>query len=298
MVPAVPRARYPWAPGGGTWMTSGDTIEALEPARVDQLAREVEERGWAVAERVIPDAFRERLVETIDRLVCDLEIPYGENAFLGHHTRRIFNLLARDRLFEATPVFGGSLPVIERVLDDECLLSSLTAIEMGPGQAPQPLHSDDGSYGFPRPSPTLIAVAMWALTDFTQENGGTHLVPGSHRFERRPRRGDAPETIQIEMPAGSVLFYSGSLWHGGGENRSDQRRMGIVNNYCAGFLRQEESQLLALPRERVADFAPRLRGLVGYGTYRGLIGHVDQRSPETLVDPAARTDMIWGRIGR
>jgi ectoine hydroxylase-related dioxygenase (phytanoyl-CoA dioxygenase family) len=123
-------------------------------------------------------------------------------------------------------------------------------------------------------------------------------VPGSHRFDRRPKRGDAPETVQVEMPAGSILFYNGSLWHGGGTNATAKRRLGIVNNYCAGFLRQEECQLLALPRERVTGFSPRLRRLVGYGTYRGLLGHVDQQSPETLIDPDAKTDMIWGKIGR
>lgn len=272
-------------------------VDTPSPAFVAQIASEIEERGYAVREGLVPDPLREALVETIDRLMVELEIPLGENPFLGHHTRRIFNLLARDRAFEATPVFPATLPVVEHVLDDECLLSSLTAIEMGPGQARQPLHADDGSYGFGRGGPTWIVVAIWALTDFTRDNGGTHVVPGSHRADRRPRRGDDPETIQVEMPAGSVLFYSGSLWHGGGENRTGERRLGIVNNYCAGFLRQEESQLLALPRERVAEFSPRLRKLVGYGTYRGLLGHVDQRSPEVLVDPAAPSDMVWGKLG-
>lgn len=280
--------------------TGGETTqsEGLDESETARLAAEIEERGYAVAENVIPDALRESLVERIDRAMRDFEIPFGENAFLGRHTRRIFNLLARDRLFEIPPVFARTLPVIERLLDDECLLSSLTAIEMNPGEARQPLHSDDGSYGFLRPAPTYIVVAIWALSDFTKENGGTHVVPGSHRRDRRPRRGDDPETVQVEMSAGSVLLYSGSLWHGGGENRSPARRMGIVNNYCAGFLRQEESQLLAIPRERVAGFEPRLRRLVGYGTYRGLIGHVDQRNPEILVDPAAETKMIWGKMGR
>jgi len=279
-------------------MTGEVEPEALEESELARVAEEIDERGYSVVENVIPDALRESLVEAIDRTLVDLEIPFGENVFLGHRTRRIFNLLARDRLFETPPIFARSLAVIERVLDDECLLSSLTAIEMNPGQGRQPLHSDDGSYGFPRPSPTFIAVAMWALTDFNAENGGTHVVPGSHRRDRRPRRGDDPETIQIEMAAGSVLFYSGSLWHGGGENRSSERRMGIVNNYCSGFLRQEENQLLALPRERVARFEPRLRRLVGYGTYRGLLGHIDQRNPEVLVDPEAETDMVWGRFRR
>ena len=89
-----------------------------------------------------------------------------------------------------------------------------------------------------------------------------------------------------------------TLWHGGGANRSAARRLAIICNYCAGFLRQEECQLLALPREQVAGFPPRLQALVGYGTYRGLLGHVDQRSPGEWVDPGASTDMVWRRIRR
>lgn len=266
------------------------------PDEATRLAAEIEEQGFAIAPDVIPEGLRERLLARLDDGFAAFETPFGENPFLGYHTRRLFNLLARDEIFATTPVFEGTLPIVERVLDEECLLSSLTGIEMNPGQARQPLHCDDGSYGFARPSPTMIVVAMWALTDFTRENGGTHVVPGSHRFDRLPRRGEDPGSIQIEMSAGSVLFYSGSLWHGGGENRSSARRVGIVNNYCAGFLRQEESQLLALSREQVGAFSPRLRRLVGYGTYRGLLGHVDQRNPETLVDPSAETEMIWGRI--
>ena len=284
--------------GKDTGMSQTSEHEPLDAVTVVRLAAEVEEQGFAIARDLIPTSLRERLIEGIDRTLHDPAIAYGANDFLGHQTRRIFNLLARDPLFETPPAFAGSLPLIDALLDDECLLSSLTAIEMNPGQARQPLHCDDGSYGFPRPSPRMIVVAIWALTDFTRENGGTHVVPGSHRADHRPRRGESVETIQVEMPAGSILFYDGSLWHGGGENRSDARRMGLVNNYCAGFLRQEECQLLALPRERVASFSPRLRRLVGYGTYRGLIGHVDQRNPETLIDASAETDMIWGRIGR
>lgn len=274
------------------------SVTVLPEAEILAIVDEVAERGFVVREGLIPEALRASLVRRIDGLMEELAVPFGENRFLGRRTRRIFNLLARDPLFEAVPICPATLPVVAALLDDECLLSSLTAIEMHPGQAGQPLHSDDGSYGFPRPAPTNIVIAMWALTDFTRENGGTHVVPGSHRAARRPRRGDTPETIQVEMPAGSVLFYDGSLWHGGGENRTDARRLAIVSNYCAGYLRQEECQLLALPRERVAAFPSRLRKLVGYGTYRGLIGHVDQRNPETLIDPEAETDMIWGRIGR
>jgi len=272
-------------------------IEPFSDAEVKRHVATIAEKGYVVVEDVVPRDLVAGLTQRIDELMAELEIPYGTNSFLGLQTRRIFNLLARDEIFRRLPTFARTLPIIEGVLDPECLLSSLTAIEMGPGQDVQPLHADDGSHGLPRPGPAVGAIAIWALTDFTRENGGTRVVQGSHRFDRRPKRGDAPETVQVEMPAGSVLFYNASLWHGGGQNQSGRRRLAIVNNYCAGFLRQEECQLLAIPRDQVAGFSPRLRKLIGYGTYRGLLGHVDQQNPETLVDPDATTDMVWSRIG-
>lgn len=261
-----------------------------------RIASRVVEDGFAILHDVIEPDLVAALRDAIARCMGELAVPFGTNLFLGEHTRRLFNLLARDRSFEAVPVHRAVLPVVEGVLDHELLLSSLTAIEMHPGQADQPFHADDGSIGLPRPHPPITCTALWALTDFDASNGGTRLVPGSHRADRRPRKGEQLEFVQAEMAAGSVLVYHGSLWHSGGANRSDAPRLGIVSNYCAGFLRQEECQLLALPRERVAQFDPRLRKLVGYGTYRGLMGHVDQRDPATLVDPDVPTSMVWERM--
>jgi len=265
---------------------------------VDAAARVVDD-GYAVLERAIEPALVAELVAAIDRRMVQLAIPFGPNDFLGTRTRRIFNLLARDPLFAQVTIHEAVLPVVERVLDPECLLSSLTAIEMNPGETAQPLHADDGSIPLPRPHVPITCTAIWALTDFTEENGGTRIVPGSQRADHAPRRDerDTPSVAAV-MPAGSVLVYHGSLWHGGGANASGARRLAIVCNYCAGWLRQEECQLLALPREQVGAFPPRLQSLVGYGTYRGLLGHVDQQSPGEWVNPGARTEMVWKRIRR
>jgi ectoine hydroxylase-related dioxygenase (phytanoyl-CoA dioxygenase family) len=261
-----------------------------------RIAQEVVSEGYAILRDVIPPDLVEALRDVALGCMAELGVPFGPNVFLGERTRRLFNLLARDRVFEAVPVHEAVLPVVEGVLDAELLLSSLTAIEMHPGETAQPLHADDGSIGLPRPHPPITCSALWALTDFREENGATRIVPGSHLADRRPRKGEQAECVQAEMSSGSVLIYHGSLWHGGGENRSSAPRMGIVSNYCAGFLRQEECQLLALPRKRVAKFEPRLRKLVGYGTYRGLMGHVDQRDPATLLDPDTPTEMVWERM--
>lgn len=224
------------------------------------------------------------------------DTPFGANTFLGPLTRRVFNLLSHDPAYAAVPIDPTVLPVVEAVLDNELLLSSLTAVETHPGQEAQPLHADDGSIPLPRPHPPLAVVALWALTDFTEANGATRLVPGTHRESRRPRPGETAETVQAEMSAGSVLLYNGSIWHGGGANLTDSRRMFIVCNYCAGWVRQEESQLLALDRSYVETLPPRLRRLVGYGVYRGLLGHVAGDDPGSWVDDAVETDLVWKRM--
>jgi ectoine hydroxylase-related dioxygenase (phytanoyl-CoA dioxygenase family) len=259
---------------------------------LDAFARD----GFVVLERVVEEELVAELLEAVDRVMIDDDIPFGTNAFLGFRTRRIFNLLAREPLFARVPLHPAVLPLVEQVLDEQCLLSSLTAIEMQPGQAAQPLHADDGSIALPRPHPTVVCVALWALTDFDHANGATRLVPGSHQRDRRPAKGEQADVVEAEMPAGSVLLYDGSLWHGGGTNESDDRRVGIVVNHCAGFLRQEENQLLAVPRAMAATFPRRLQEMLGYGVYRGLMGHVDQQDPGVFLDPDVETDMVWKRM--
>jgi ectoine hydroxylase-related dioxygenase (phytanoyl-CoA dioxygenase family) len=125
---------------------------------------------------------------------------------------------------------------------------------------------------------------MWALTDFTEENGATRVVPGSHLSDHSPDYGREYDSIPAEMSKGSVLVWHGSLWHGGGANRTDERRVGIAMNYCAGFIRQQENQQLGVPREIAAHFSPRLRELCGYGVYNGLIGHINKHSPVEMLD--------------
>ena len=261
-----------------------------------RAARRVADEGYAILRGAIEPGLVSELAEAIDRALDELRVPFGDNVFLGERTRRIFNLLDRADVFARVPLHPAVLPVVDGVLDPECLLSSLTAVEMGAGETDQPFHADDGSIGLPKPHAPVTCTAIWALSDFTLDNGGTRLVPGSHRFGRRPLPGERPAFVQAEMPAGSVLVYHGSLWHGGGANRSGERRLAIIANYCAGFLRQEENQLLALDRRQVARFPPRLRALVGYGTYRGLMGHVDRRDPSELLAPGGGTEMVWERM--
>jgi ectoine hydroxylase-related dioxygenase (phytanoyl-CoA dioxygenase family) len=179
-------------------------------------------------------------------------------------------------------VHENVLPVIEGVLDAGCLISSLSSIAIDPGEAAQPIHADDMVIPLEKPHRAIVCNSMWALTDFTDANGATRLVPGSHR-KPSPDYGGQYDTVPGEMKKGSVLIWDGSLWHGGGANRTNTRRTGIAMNYCAGFIRQQENQQLGLTRTQVESFAPRLRELVGYGVYNMLIGHINKQSPDRLL---------------
>jgi len=258
----------------------------------------IERDGYSLIEDVFDAERADALLAELDRIVETQGTGLGPNAFEGFKTRRVYNLLVHGALFEEIPVHPRVLPVVEGVLDRGCLISSLSSIDIGPGESAQMLHADDQLIGLPRPHPPLVCNTMWAITDFTEANGATRIVPGSHRRESCPAGGAEVASIAAEMRRGSVLVWNGSLWHGGGANRTDARRVGIAMNYCAGFLRQQENQQLGVPRELARRFPPRLRELVGYGVYRHLIGHIDKRSPEYLLGGSGDLESVWDLADR
>lgn len=248
--------------------------------------------GYTIVERAIEPDLIDALNEALARLERDLDAKPAKNGFEGHHTVRIYNLLAHGAPFDRIPVHPAVLPIVESVLDAECLVSSLSSIAIDPGESAQPIHSDDMVIPLAKPHAALICNSMWALTDFTEANGATRLVPGTHTRES-PAYGGAYETIAAEMPKGSVLIWDGALWHGGGANRSDARRTGIAMNYCAGFIRQQENQQLGVPAEIARGYGERLQQLMGYGVYRGLIGHIDKHAPAQLLNGGGQFKSIW-----
>jgi ectoine hydroxylase-related dioxygenase (phytanoyl-CoA dioxygenase family) len=264
-----------------------------DPVGPDEHAAEIAERGFTIVE----DAVDPSVVDAIDADLRRLEdqlgaVPAG-NAFEGAHTVRIYNLLVHGELYQQIPLHPAVLPIVEQVLDHGCLISSLSSISIDPGETAQPIHADDQLIPLDKPHRPVVCNTMWAITDFTEENGATRVIPGSHLADHSPDYGTHYDSIPAEMTRGSVLVWHGSLWHGGGANRSDQRRVGIAMNYCAGFVRQQENQQLGVPPALVARFPKRLQRLVGYGVYNGLIGHIDKRDPIDLLRDDVDHTMVW-----
>jgi ectoine hydroxylase-related dioxygenase (phytanoyl-CoA dioxygenase family) len=268
-------------------------MRELTSAEVEAHVRRVADDGYTIVEDAFDPQTADAIKADLDRLEVDLGIVPAENRFEGRQTVRIYNLLAHGPIYAEIPVHANVLPIVDGVLDPGCLVSSLSSIAICPGEAAQPIHADDQLIPLPKPHPPTVCNTMWAVTDFTEANGATRLIPGSHLGDSNPTYGHAYDSIAAEMAKGSVLVWHGSLWHGGGANVSSDRRYGIAMNYCAGYIRQQENQQLGLSPEVVRTFPPRLQELVGYGIYSGLIGHIDKHSPAKLLGRTPAGGMIW-----
>lgn len=239
------------------------------------VAGALDEWGYAIVERLMAknevEAKRGALAALLDGT------PTGRNGFEGFKTRRVYALFAKTRAFDDAALHPLLVGVLDVVLGHH-QFSAPVAIEIGPGETAQGLHRDEDVYPLPRPHPPVVLNTMWALCDFTEANGATCLVPGSHRWDPERRPG-YDEAVSAAMPAGSVLFYVGALWHAGGANRTDQPRLGVVLEFVASWLRPQETHLVAVPANLARQLPERLQELLGYNVYPPFLGYVDGRHP-------------------
>jgi ectoine hydroxylase-related dioxygenase (phytanoyl-CoA dioxygenase family) len=251
-----------------------------EPSHdVDRTMSALEEAGYAVIPGAIgPEQVALARAELEEVLACT---PPGRDDFEGRQTRRVYALFAKTRALDELAVHPVVLSVLDRILG-QYQLSAPAAIAIGPGERAQVLHPDDAIYPVPRPHDELVVNIMWPLEDFTEANGATRIVPGSHHWvDERP--GPDTPTVAVEMDAGSALVYLGSVWHGGGANTTAAVRLGVVLHYAVGWLRPVENHVLAVSPADVASQPRRLQELLGYNVYPPFIGYVDGRHPAKLL---------------
>ena len=193
--------------------------------------------------------------------------------FYPGRTRRVIGLVSRSKTVREVILHDLSRELSERHLGANCervQLHVTAALSIGPGARSQVLHREEDLFPFfPVPRPNLILASMWAISDFTADNGGTLLVPGSHTWGAE-REALPNEVASAEMPAGSALYWLGGTLHGGGANTSNAWRYGIILTYSLGWLRQEENQYLDIPPEVLATLKPELQALTGHVMHGGL----------------------------
>ncbi len=228
----------------------------------------------SLADPKMCDRLEEELAPFLEARKNEVPInaPYGYEDFLPAKTRRIVGVIAKSRAYRALVTHPLIMSVCDAMLLPSCAnyqLCTTAVLVPDPGSKAQALHREDQLWNLPSPHPVIEVATMWAITDFTRENGATHLVPGSNLWwdDRIPRE---DEIVQAEMARGSLLLWTDRVVHGAGANRSDAPRFGAAAAYILGWLRQEENQYLAVPPEIARTLQENLQKLVGYQLNGGL----------------------------
>jgi ectoine hydroxylase-related dioxygenase (phytanoyl-CoA dioxygenase family) len=248
------------------------------------VAQRLTSDGYVIVSGLMSDGDVAAARADLDRVLA--ATPTGRNAFEGFDTQRVYALFAKTRTFDRLATHPLLLGVLDEVLG-HYQLSAPVGIRIGPGESAQLLHRDDAIYPLPEPHPTVVVNTMWPLDEFTEENGATRYIPGSHRWEPGRQPGPADPVLAAAMRPGSAMFYLGSLWHGGGANRTSRPRLGVILEYVAGWLRPQENHCLAVPRDVARQLPERLQELLGYNIYPPFLGYVDGSHPRKVLRPDA-----------
>jgi ectoine hydroxylase-related dioxygenase (phytanoyl-CoA dioxygenase family) len=280
----------------------------VDPTTVERDVAEIRRRGFVILERFLgPGDVGAMRAALRPHLRSDL---FGRNNFEGHRTERVYSLVGLAAIFADLVEHPHILAICDALLAPNYLLTASQAINIHPGETPQPLHTDDLFYRIPRPRDAISVSTIYALDAFTAENGATEIVPESHtwtdeaiarlpalidfttvphdaRQPQQPR--PLPEAwdarlVDVTMEAGSVIVFLGTLVHRGGANRSAAPRLALSNQYCEPWARQQENYTLSVPKEIARTLSPRVQELLGYSIHPPFMGHVNGMHPRRVLE--------------
>ncbi len=254
-------------------------------ATVDQVVDILRTDGAVIVENLVD-------VELIDQAVAELA-PFidatsmGPDDFTGRQTARTGALIERSAACRELTMNPLVLGTAGELIGNKIQIHLTQTIAIGPGQGAQPVHRDQWAFDmFPFPDDYHVQCnTIWAMTDFTEANGATRVMPGSQSLPNDFGH-THDETVCAEMPKGSVLFYTGKVYHSGGANQTDAVRIAGNITYCASWVRQEENQYLSCSRDIAATLPEDLLRLMGYARGAYALGYIDDlRDPIEVVRP-------------
>ena len=281
------------------------TLARFDARRTDgeEVGRAIDEHGYAIVENMMSAG-------QVAALSAELAPHFatqktGETSFLGAKTKRFNNLFMRAPTTREMVLHPVLLGTADHVLLRHAARYQVTytgVMHLMPGETAQALHRDGFFYPFRNPGPVLQQGSLWAVTEFTADNGATRIVPGSHLWQEE-RRPEVHEIHAAEMPAGSALIYAHNVIHGGGANVTESPRTAVALNFTLGWLRQQENQFLTLPPDKARELPDALQRLIGYDFGAPFMGAVNGQSPHMLLEestgePGPRNDPALDRAYR
>ena len=281
--------------------TAPPTVERFRPdVSIGSLVEALDRDGVAMVEDAIDPGLLGALNGEFDVLLDGARPGTPDHIemlidFMGHKTVRIDGLPGKSKAFVDLLQHPLALEMADHYLLPSCLhylLSTAQLIEIQTDETVQHLHRDDTAWIYsPMPTdrdavptvdvPQLEVIVLYALSDFTAENGATRVVPGSHLWPAR-RKPQEHEVVAAEMKAGSAIYYVGKTLHGGGPNSTDQMRRALFLGFSLGWLRTKENFFISTPIDAVREMPKRVQQLLGYETHGG-IGVVDVGCPSALL---------------
>ena len=272
------------------WLSAETFQEALT---------DVHDRGYVIIEDVLSPSDCNDYRQILEQFMA--VSPAGRNVFEGTSSHRLYALLAKSERFADMIEHPLALAFAEHFLGESCLLSACLSINLHPGETVQPWHTDDGHISVPQPHDVFGISVFWALDDTTETNGATEVLPYSHQwespdivgrledehFEQRSALSEHPEAgidrVKATMKAGSLMIMRSDVWHRGGANQTNEDRLIVTPQYCAGWARPLETMLLAVPPEIVARLPSRTQALLGYSIHTPFMGYVDGMHPSRVL---------------
>jgi len=272
------------------WLSAETFQEALT---------DVHDRGYVIIEDVLSSSDCNDYRQILEQFMA--VSPAGRNVFEGTSSHRLYALLAKSERFADMIEHPLALAFAEHFLGESCLLSACLSINLHPGETVQPWHTDDGHISVPQPHDVFGISVFWALDDTTETNGATEVLPYSHQwespdivdrledehFEQRSALSEHPQAgidrVKATMKAGSLMIMRSDVWHRGGANQTNEDRLIVTPQYCAGWARPLETMLLAVSPETVARLPSRTQALLGYSIHTPFMGYVDGMHPSRVL---------------
>jgi ectoine hydroxylase-related dioxygenase (phytanoyl-CoA dioxygenase family) len=262
-------------------------IEHVEAtASAEEISTILERDGCVIIDRLLSEAFCDRVLDDLHPWMS--KVPEGDGEWLGFKTRRTHGLVAKSPAVRENLCNPLILDILERVIGPWCdsfQLSSSSITSIGPGESNQEVHRDALMFPFTHPTERVAyCTTFLALSAFTQDNGATRVVPGSHRWDDE-RVAQEHEFTRAVMEKGSVLIFTYAVHHGGGANvTTDEWRHALFASYVVGWLRQEENQYLVSPPDVARHYPEQLQRLIGYQVHRPFLGWYDLQEPLKLLE--------------
>lgn len=239
----------------------------------EQHKEQFERDGFALVKGALSDA-AVRVLKGLVVALASEESKQGSAHFYDNtgNTQRVWNLLNKNSAFSELiqmPLIMDTMDWLFRrdTIHHKYFLSSFQANILYPGANAQKIHIDTP---VPEPLPPWIikANSIWLLDDFTETNGATEVIPGSHKLPYKPKPGDEkrPDLIKVIAPAGSILFTHGALWHRSGANNSQKERIVLLGSFAASFAREiasEEDYFKVLDKKILANASDKLKLILG-----------------------------------